>query len=967
MTEIANFRAPPVAGRRNPAELNKTLIANVRNDITIPFFNDVMRPTDSTLLARGGGRGLGLYDEIERDTHAYAVLMKRKLELVERDWEMNPASEAPLDKEAAEFCAEEIERLPFDRICLGLLDATLKGFSVGETVWERRGNHIVPARVKIHDQRRFVFDPDWNLRLLTREAILNGVALPPRKFMVHRFDAETSDPYGLGLGTRLFWAVLFKREGAAFWLKYLDKYASPTPVGKTPIGLPEPEQQKILRALENLAQGLGITVPIGTELDFLEATRAGPASYEAWCRYWDEQISETVLGETLSTNIGKLGSQAAATVHADGKSQIVTADADLLSDTIQETLLAWMVEYNFPGAGTPRLERKRPKNEKAEAEAREQIAKADEAERKTFEGALRLIEGLEEPAAVTAIRMMSSLAARLEDEQLKAIIKKGPPKPPALGEGAPRETQASPKPKPALDDDEESDPAFSLSAAAFAASDHLPDALYEACRDALAGAIESWMNSARSRVAKAGELEDFVNIPLNLALDLPVTDLAAPLSKGLVLAELVGRNAIIEEARSEGVSFADDDIVWDGAPFAEAIEFLRQKTALPQNDWRELSARGHDRAFVVAGATRVELAADLQGMVIRNLEKGGLAGFRNEFDALLAAGKWTGDADLLDPAKTRKRAWRTETIFMTNLRNAHAAGRRKQQLQMKDVLPFGQYRHAATRTPKRPRVRHVALDGLTLPIDHEVWDRIYAPNGWMCSCAIRTITAEAAGAVAEEHRDPPTEAQIAEAIPLEWQHAPGLTWERGLVPKEDAGLLDVSGTRRAAARSVALPPLADIAVPFPELPAIDSSQSDEALAGQFLARFGASATRAALWTDLAGQRLVISRHLFENAAGELKLRKRGRETELLRLAETLADPDEIWVDWEASRTGGVPRLVRTYLRYDPAVALVSIFRWSEEGWIGVTTHPKTTKSRKASANALERQRHGALLYRREKE
>lgn len=369
--------ADTTKARQNLPADAKRLIAHVRNDITIPYFTDVLRPMDETLIARGQGKGLAIYDEIERDPHAYAVLIKRKHELVAREWSIDAASPDPADAEVADFLRGVLEKLPFDRICLELLDATLKGYSVAEIVWRRDGNRIVPDQIVSIDQRRIVFDEHWRAKLLTREAMLLGLPLPDMKFIVHRFGAKGNDPYGLGLGTRLFWPVLFKREGFAFWLTFLEKYASPTPVAKVPLGMLPSEQRELMVALEGLVHSGAITLPIGAELSYLEATRSAPASHEAWARYWDEQISEAVLGETLSTNIGKIGSLGAAEVHSEAKSQIIDADSDLLSDTLHATLLTWLVAKNFPGRAVPRVWRVRPKNEGAIADARKKQAAAD--------------------------------------------------------------------------------------------------------------------------------------------------------------------------------------------------------------------------------------------------------------------------------------------------------------------------------------------------------------------------------------------------------------------------------------------------------------------------------------------------------------------------------------------------------------------------------------------------------------
>ncbi|KPN64685.1 hypothetical protein SAMN04488527_16212 [Aliiroseovarius crassostreae] len=40
--------------------------AVVENDITIPFFSDILEPQDDVLVSQGNGKGLKLYDEVAR-------------------------------------------------------------------------------------------------------------------------------------------------------------------------------------------------------------------------------------------------------------------------------------------------------------------------------------------------------------------------------------------------------------------------------------------------------------------------------------------------------------------------------------------------------------------------------------------------------------------------------------------------------------------------------------------------------------------------------------------------------------------------------------------------------------------------------------------------------------------------------------------------------------------------------------
>ncbi|HEU0283165.1 MAG TPA: DUF935 family protein [Gallionella sp.] len=355
-------------------ELNE--VATVPKDITFPAFAGVLRETDDTLLTRGKGKGLKLYDEIERDCQVYGDLQKRKLAVVSRPWQVDPASDAPLDKKAADIVRRQLasEALNFDNVCLKLLPAILKGFAVGEVMWGYNGAEIVVTEIRPRNQRRFCFGEDYQLRLKTVANPIPGDALPERKFIVHSFGSDDGNPYGLGLGTRLFWPAFFKRKGISFWLTFVDKFASPTPVGEYPSGTLPADQTKLLNALDALSQSAGVVIPQGMVIKLLEAARSGEAGYEKLCRYLDEQITHAILGEAPSVKGGGGQAASAAITRNEVRLELVRADSDLLSATLNRTLVKWITEYNVPGATPPRVWRKvEPQQDLGEVAARDKI------------------------------------------------------------------------------------------------------------------------------------------------------------------------------------------------------------------------------------------------------------------------------------------------------------------------------------------------------------------------------------------------------------------------------------------------------------------------------------------------------------------------------------------------------------------------------------------------------------------
>lgn len=347
------------AAQTAPGAPETNEIASIRRDFNLLFFGDIQFNTDPTLLTRGGGKGLKIYDELERDAHAYAVLHKRKMAVISRPWDILPASDSPIDVQAADVVRENFKQMQFDRICTELLDATLKGFAVGEVMWAIEGSSIVAQNVIPRDQRRFAFDLERRLRLLTRERMLEGEELPQRKFIVHSVGAKDGSPYGLGLGHRLFWPVFFKRQDIVFWLTFADKFGSPTSLGKYPPGTQPVDQEKLLNALQAISQDAGIIIPEGMAVELLEAARSGSIdTYEKLARYMDEQISEATLGETMSTTAQGAGlGSGQANVHNEVRVDLAKADGNLLSDALNDSIVKWIVDYNVPGAAYPKLYR----------------------------------------------------------------------------------------------------------------------------------------------------------------------------------------------------------------------------------------------------------------------------------------------------------------------------------------------------------------------------------------------------------------------------------------------------------------------------------------------------------------------------------------------------------------------------------------------------------------------------------
>lgn len=216
-----------------------------------------------------------------------------------------------------------------------------------------------------------------------------------------------------------------------------------------------------------------------------------------------------------------------------------------------------------------------------------------------------------------------------------------------------------------------------------------------------------------------------------------------------------------------------------GTPFAEQLEFFRQKLNLPTERWDDIQRNAHDCAFVVAGAMKSDLIADFKAALDQAIAGGGgLEQFRKAFPEIVKRHGWTG---WTGEGSAAGEAWRTKVIYQANMLTSYAAGRYRQLTDpdLLAALPYWQYRHADW--VANPRLQHVAWNGLTLPHDHPFCKTHFPPNGWGCHCWIVAVgrreyeRAQAAGKATPpegwDALDPKTGAPV--GIAKGFDYAPG--------------------------------------------------------------------------------------------------------------------------------------------------------------------------------------------------
>ncbi len=291
------------------------------------------------------------YRDILRDERCQAALDQRLDAVTSRLWTVEPGGESSADEAAAEGLKEMLEAIDFDPVCRQLLHSVWFGYAVAEVLWARDGSRVVIDAIKVRAPERFCWDVDMNLMLRTRSKP-RGEPVPPAKFIEITRPSDHGDiPHGPGLARWCYWPTWLKRNGLKAWAVYLEKFGSPTPLGKYPPGATKIERQRFVEILSGMATGRGVAIPENQQIELLEKAQRSGGDFKEFVTYLDNAITTTLLGQSSTTDQGPW--KGTAEIQKDVRDEVVAADAGMLDGALNRTLSRWLTEWNFPGAETP--------------------------------------------------------------------------------------------------------------------------------------------------------------------------------------------------------------------------------------------------------------------------------------------------------------------------------------------------------------------------------------------------------------------------------------------------------------------------------------------------------------------------------------------------------------------------------------------------------------------------------------
>lgn len=336
-----------------------TEIAGRAND---PRFYAAMTilPNPDPIL-RKAGKSDEVFDAIQSDAHVIGELRAIKADFLRFQHKIVPGDETPQAKAAFELCQKvlDAEPAPYTRwpdIFWSIAQSTFRGISVHEIVWEKAGNVFVPKSILDRPKRRFIFNGEGDLRVLTREQLMLGLPIERLYFLVDRHMPSYDNPYGVALFSSCFWPYTFKHAGFRWFVKFCERFGIPMPKGTYPVGASDDSKKALEDALENLLEAGYAALEEGSNIDLVEAGRTSAAGLPQadLINACNKELSTALSSQTLATDMGKdSGSRAAAQTHQERATDVNEGDRDRIIFTLNE-LWKLITQINFgPGVAPP--------------------------------------------------------------------------------------------------------------------------------------------------------------------------------------------------------------------------------------------------------------------------------------------------------------------------------------------------------------------------------------------------------------------------------------------------------------------------------------------------------------------------------------------------------------------------------------------------------------------------------------
>lgn len=297
-------------------------------------------------------------DMEERDAHMLAEMNKRKLALVDLDWDIVPPRNATAAEKAnAEWVKEVLEDGvdALQDLILALAEGIGHGFSAAELEWRVEGKEWLPA-YKPRPQEWFRLDTTRS-EIRLRDCSIDGAQLQPFGWVWHGHGkAKTGYMGRMGLYRTLVWPFIYKAYAIGDFAEMLETFGLPIIIGKYYPGARPEEKASLMRAVVALGHDARAIMPNDMQVEISKITGSGDSTPHLAMVDWAERsVSKAILGQTTSSEAKATGmGSGVADLHGEVRQDIRNADARQIAATITRDLIYSMLALNRGGVDSLR-------------------------------------------------------------------------------------------------------------------------------------------------------------------------------------------------------------------------------------------------------------------------------------------------------------------------------------------------------------------------------------------------------------------------------------------------------------------------------------------------------------------------------------------------------------------------------------------------------------------------------------
>jgi phage gp29-like protein len=308
-------------------------------------------------------RSIAVYTRMRRsDATVQALELAITLPIRATDWDVQPASDDPTAKEAADLVYDNLfggMTHTFDDFLRDALLALFYGFTVFEKVFEERDDYIVWRKfAPRHPQtiERFLFDETGGLAGVRQvgfdpQGRFRQVDIPIEKLLVFIWRRELGNPYGVSVLRAAYKHWFLKDLAYKLQAIALERWAVGIPVGKVPAGTSEQDKQTFLQMLEAMRghERAAMVLPEDYSVELIGAEagqRANQAFVEA-IQHHDTMIVKAVLAQFLNLGMGDVGSWALSRDHSQLFLMGLNSVAQWFADHINRYAIPQLCRLNF--------------------------------------------------------------------------------------------------------------------------------------------------------------------------------------------------------------------------------------------------------------------------------------------------------------------------------------------------------------------------------------------------------------------------------------------------------------------------------------------------------------------------------------------------------------------------------------------------------------------------------------------